>query len=86
MSCSGDWDVTQVAGADVDPTGLTFTATDEDGDTSEVTDDVTWSPEKWAAEAGEQTATFTYVADDGGVVTCTKKATVTAAEATEETI
>jgi len=77
LSCSGDWDVTQVAGEDVDPTGLIFTATDEDGDTSDVTDDVTWTPEKWGDTAGEQTATFTYEADDGGVVTCTKKATVT---------
>lgn len=81
MTCTGSWDATQVAGATVDPTGLTFTATDEDGDTTDVTDDVTVSPEKWADEAGEQTATFTYVAEDGGVVTCTKAATVTAADA-----
>ena len=80
MSCSGSWDTTQVAGEDVDPSGLTFTATDLDGDTTDVTDDVTWSPEKWAATTGEQTATFTYVADDGGVVTCTKKATVVAGD------
>lgn len=77
MSCSGDWDVTQVAGADVDPTGLVFKATKLDGTQVTVTDDVTWTPEKWGDTAGEQTATFTYVADDGGVVTCTKKATVT---------
>lgn len=76
MTCSGDWDVTQTAGETVDPTGLTFTATDLDGDTTDVTDDVTVSPEKWGDTAGEQTATFTYVAADGGVVTCTKKATV----------
>ena len=80
MSCSGDWDVTQVAGEDVDPTGLVFKATKLDGTQITVTDDVTWTPEKWADEAGEQTATFTYEAADGGVVTTTKKATVTEGE------
>lgn len=83
MSCSGDWDVTQVAGADVDPTGLTLTATYKDTTTKDVTDDVTVSPEKWAAEAGEQTATFTYT-EEGYTVTCTKTATVTAAADPEE--
>ena len=78
MTCSGDWDVTQVAGADVDPTGLTFTATYQDTTTKDVTNDVTVSPEKWAAEAGEQTATFSYT-EGGYTVTCEKKATVTEA-------
>lgn len=83
MSCSGDWDVTQVAGADVDPTGLTLTATYKDTTTKDVTDDVTVIPDKWAAEAGEQTATFSYT-EEGYTVTCDKKATVTAAEESAE--
>ena len=78
MTCTGSWDATQVAGEDVDPTGLTFKVTYWDGSKATVTSSVTVSPEKWADEAGTQTATFSYT-ENGETVTCTKDATVTAA-------
>jgi len=65
----------------VDPSGLTFTVTYSDDTTDDVTDSVTVSPEKWASEAGTQTATFSYT-ENGETVSCAKDATVT--EATEE--
>lgn len=77
MTCTGSWDATQVAGEAVDPTGLTFTATYTDGNTADVTDKVTVSPETWDATPGSQTATFSYT--EGGVTkTDTKAATVVA--------
>lgn len=82
MTCTGSWDATQVAGEDVDPTGLTFTVTYSNGTTADVTSSVTVSPEKWDDEAGTQTATFSYT-ENGETVSCTKEATVT--EAVEET-
>jgi len=84
LTCSGSWDATQVAGEDVDPSGLTFTVTYSDDTTDDVTDSVTVSPEQWASEAGTQTATFSYT-ENGETVSCTKDATVTeAAEEPEE--
>lgn len=77
MTCAGSWDAPQVAGEDVDLTGLTFTATDTGGNTKDVTGDVTVSPTKWGETPGSQTATFSYT--EGGVtVTTTKAATVVA--------
>ena len=77
MSCTGSWDATQVAGEEVDATGLTFKVTYWDGSKKTVTSDVTVSPETWANEAGTQTATFSYT-EFGETVTCTKNATVVA--------
>lgn len=59
----------------MDATGLTFTATYENGDTADVTDKVTVSPAKWNATPGSQTATFSYT-ENGVTKTCTKAATV----------
>ena len=83
MTCTGSWDAEQVAGEDVDPTGLTFTATYVGGTTKDVTSDVTVSPEQWSATPGSQTATFSYT--EGGLTkTCTKAATVIARVADPE--
>lgn len=77
MTCTGSWDAEQVAGEDVDPSGLTFTVTYEDETTKDVTDEVTVSPAQWAATPGTQTATFSYT--EGGITkTTTKSATVVA--------
>ena len=81
MSCTGSWDATQVAGEDVDATGLTFKVTYWDGSKKTVTSDVTVSPTTWANEAGTQTATFSYT-ENGETVTCTKNATVVSRVAT----
>lgn len=75
MTCTGDWDVTQTAGSAVDATGLVFTVTYRDGTTKVVTSDVTVSPENWEAEAGDQTATFSYT-EDGETITVQKTASV----------
>lgn len=75
MTCTGSWDAPQVTGEDVDPTGLTFKVTYWNGTKKTVTSDVVVSPEKWAATAGSQTATFSYT-ENGETVTCTKAATV----------
>ena len=83
MTCTGSWDATQVAGEDIDPTGLTFTVTYDGGTTADVTALVTVSPEQWAAEAGTQTATFSYT-ENGETITCTKDATVIARVAEPE--
>lgn len=83
MTCTGSWDAEQVAGEDVDPTGLTFTATYVGGTTKDVTSDVTVSPEQWSATPGSQTATFSYT--EGGLTkTTTKAATVVARVADPE--
>ena len=83
MTCTGSWDATQVAGEDVDPSGLTFTVTYEDSSTKDVTSSVTVSPEKWSATPGSQTATFSY--SEGGLTkTATKSATVVARVADPE--
>ena len=77
MICTGSWDAEQVTGEDVNPSGLTFTATDSNGNTKEVTSFVSVSPAKWGDTPGSQTATFSYT--EGGVtVTTTKAATVVA--------
>ena len=77
MTCTGSWDAEQVCGEDVDPTGLTFTATYVDSSTKDVTADVTVSPAKWGDTPGSQTATFSYT--EGGLTkTTTKAATVVA--------
>lgn len=77
MTCTGSWDAEQVTGEDVNPSGLTFTATDSNGNTKEVTGFVTVSPAKWGDTPGSQTATFSYT--EGSVtVTTTKAATVVA--------
>ena len=77
MTCTGSWDAPQVTGEDVDLTGLTLTVTYENGDTADVTDQVTVSPAQWGDTPGSQTATFSYT--EGGVTkTTTKSATVVA--------
>lgn len=75
MTCSGSWDATQVAGEEVDPTGLTFTATMQDESEIDVTDSVTVSPSTWGDTPGTQTATFS-CSLGGATKTCTKNATV----------
>lgn len=77
MTCTGDWDVTQVAGEAVDITGLTLTATYADGTTEDVTSKVTYSPTTWENSAGSQTVTFSYTSG-GATKTTTKSATVVA--------
>lgn len=59
--CEGSWESTQYTGEDVDPTGLTFTATYEDGTTEDVAHNkLEIEPEKWADTEGEQEAEFKY--------------------------
>ncbi len=77
MTCTGSWDATQVAGEDVDITGLTLTATYADGTTEDVTDRVTFSPTTWSASAGSQSVTFSFTAG-GATKTTSKSATVVA--------
>ena len=77
MTCTGSWDAEQVVGEDVNPAGLTFTATYSAGSPKDVTSDVTVSPAKWGDTPGSQTATFSYT-EGGTTVTTTKAATVVA--------
>lgn len=77
LAITGDWTNTQVVETAVDPTGLTIKATWTSGKVTDVTDDAEVSPETWGDTAGEQTATFTYTANEVSV-TATKTATVSA--------
>ena len=77
LSVSGDWTNAQIAGNAPDLTGLTFTATYDNGFTRSVsTSDITVSPATWGSTVGTQTATFSYT-EDGVTKTTTKDATVT---------
>lgn len=80
LSVSGSWTNTQYTGQAPDITGLSFTATYNNGNTVSVSpSNITVSPSVWGSTAGTQTATFSYTS--GGVTkTTTKTASVEASQ------
>lgn len=76
LSVSGSWTNTQYTGQAPDITGLSFTATYNNGNTVSVSpSNISVSPSVWGSTAGTQTATFSYTS--GGVTkTTTKTASV----------
>ena len=63
LSVSGDWTNTQYVSTTPDITGLIFTCTFSDGNSSTITD-VTVTPTTWSSTAGIQTATFSYTSGE----------------------
>lgn len=84
LSSDGTWTNDQYVGNAVDPTGLTFTATYDNGDTASVSPQA-HTPTTWGDTAGTQTCTFSYT--EGGITkTCDVEATVLAVELDSITI
>lgn len=73
LAVGGDWSNSQYTSEAPDTTGLSFTATYQDGSTSSVSVNV--SPSVWSSTVGTQTATFTY-SYNGVSVSATKSADV----------
>lgn len=73
LSYSGTWGA-QTEGSAVNTSGITFTATYQDGTTAAITPSV--SPSSWATNSGNQTATFSYTYH-GVTVSTTKSCNMT---------
>ena len=73
LTIGGSWSNIQYTSEAPDTTGLSFTATYQDGSTSSVS--VSVSPTTWSSTVGTQTATFSY-SYNGVSVSATKSASV----------
>lgn len=73
LTVGGSWSNPQYISTAPDTTGLSFTATYQDGSTGSVS--VSVSPSKWSSAVGTQTATFSY-SYNGVSVSATKSASV----------
>ena len=76
LSISGDWSNTQYVEQAVDYTGLVFTVTYSDGNSSVVTP-TSLNPSTWSSTVGVQSCTFSYT-EDGVTVSVSKSADVLA--------
>lgn len=74
LSITGDWSNPQYVEQAVDYTGLVFTVTYSDGNSSVVTP-TSLSPSTWSSTVGTQSCTFSYT-ENGVTVTATKSASV----------